>query len=237
MSRRSTRLNPAQEFTNSPDLDQSQATSTSTGLFNLIQTSTPLTAIPSSTNTTLTLLMHSTNAFGTWGAGFAKALQTRYPSAELIYKSWCDEKRPTSDQWPSKDLVGRCLVVDPQDEDQDSSSKGASGNAVAIACLFTSYGYGGRPVKSGKGGGHAAKDGVKKVVESTKTALEELRGWITKIEEGTEGIGKDGKKREVVVYSPKFNSGNFGVDWEDTKAMIMEAFADWEGEWRILANR
>lgn len=133
-------------------------------------------------------------------------------------------------------MVGRCLVVDPQDEDQDSS-KGASGNGVAIACLFTSYGYGGRPVKSGKGGGHAAKDGVKKVVESTRTALVELRGWITTIEKGPEETDKDGKKRKVIVYSPKFNSGNFGVDWEDTEAMIKEAFADWDGEWRILANR
>lgn len=144
-------------------------------------------------------------------------------------------------------------------EAQEGNERGEGrGNGVAIACLFTSYGYGGRAVKGGKNGngGHAAKDGVGKVKESTKVALKELRRWIggaegkEEQEKGKEdedqGDGRSSpkkkdsvkrKKRKIVVYSPKFNSGNFGVDWDVTADMIREAFADWEGEWRILADR
>lgn len=114
---------------------------------------------------------------------------------------------------------------------------------VVIACLFTSYGYGSRAVRSGKNGGHAAKDGREKVIEATRTALEELKRVVVaaereeEVDEDDEGGGEKAEKTKVVVYSPKFNSGSFGVDWEVTAGMIQEIFGDWEGEWRILADR
>lgn len=127
----------------------------------------------------------------------------------------------------------------PQDEDGDGSGE------VWIGCLFTSYGYGGRDVHGGKAGGHARKDAVGTVKRSTMGALRELRAWVGEVEKGViEGEGEDGddgkgQKRDkfkVVIYSPKFNSGNFGVDWEVTAVMIREVFGDWDGEWRILAH-
>lgn len=130
----------------------------------------------------------------------------------------------------------------PQDGDGDGSGE------VWIGCLFTSYGYGGRDVRGGKGGGHARKDAVGTVKRSTMGALRELREWVREVEKGIiEGEGGeeddgDGEKsqekgkRKIVIYSPKFNSGNFGVDWEVTAGMIREVFGDWDGEWRILAD-
>lgn len=207
-----------------------------------------------------------------------------YPNAEGVYKDYCDGTRSRGGKdgdvdgtgWPSRSLVGRCLVVEPQVEDRgyrgegdgddndgegqqrqqrqrqqqrgniDSSNDGGSG--VYIANLFSSYGYGSRAVKcTPNGGGHAAKDPPQTVKENTITALQELHGWIKEHEGLTgpeEGVGKmsRGKKdvlrtRKVVVYSPRFNSGNFGVEWAWTVDVIRKEFAEWQGEWRVLGDR
>lgn len=231
--------------------------------FTLVQTTMPLSSLPptdaspDADKDAIHLLIHATNSFGTWSAGFALALRKLFPAADLVYKSYCNDVRPSPDEWPTRDLMGRCLFVAPQKTDVERRG------SLWIGCVFTSYGYGKRAVRGPEG--HAAKDSAAKVVAYTKTALEDLRAWVEKVEKNgfpeeehstanttsthdknevlssksseEQPHERKEKKTKVVIYSPKFNSGNFGVEWEITAAMIRETFDGWDGEWRILADR
>lgn len=44
----------------------------------------------------------------------------------------------------------------------------------------------------------------------------------------------DSKGIKMDIYSPQFNSGAFGIKWGDTKKLVEEIFAGWEGYWYVL---
>jgi ADP-ribose 1''-phosphate phosphatase len=123
-----------------------------------------------------------------------------------------------------------------------------------IGCLFTSYSYG-KPTKL-----KAGKDSPEKILSNTKAALKDLReqvevldaaqpgpvqeGLADKSEDRSGAVGEDKtadddreKKRVGLdvelgpLYACKFNSGSFGVKWEDTRALIEAAF---DGSNRVM---
>lgn len=186
--------------------------------------------IPSTPNS---FLLHSTNCLGTWGFGFALALAQCYPAAETVYKDFCNSYKLQSSggddgddsnknsSWPSRDLAGKCLIIPPQDEDI------ARGTAprLSIVCLFTSYGYGRARAKGNKPG----RDSGAVILAQTRASLGDFRGQLG----GLVGAGSV-EEKGLVVWSPMINSGAFGVAWEDTEALIVEAFEGWGGTWKLL---
>lgn len=72
-------------------------------------------------------LVHACNTHGVWGAGVAKQMADRYPSAAVEYRRACARDGAA--------LLGRALVF-PTDEYEGGKC------ATWIACLFTSVGYG-----------------------------------------------------------------------------------------------
>lgn len=163
--------------------------------------------------------MHSTNCLSIWGAGFAAELSRMFPAAYERYRVFCDESRPSpSDRWPSPSLAGKCIVIPPQEAD---ITMGAP--SINVVCLFTSYGYG-RPNKaSGKPG----KDGQRKILDQTVTALGDFRRQL-------EDMRAEGEEQHVVIYSPRFNSKAFRVPWERTRAAVENAFYGFEGSWNFM---
>jgi ADP-ribose 1''-phosphate phosphatase len=120
-----------------------------------------------------------------------------------------------------------------------------------IGCLFTSYSYG-RPAKS-KAGKDSPEKILSNTMAALKDLREQVglldAAQLASAQEGlavrrndtdkTSGKGVDGDstasedldKVEVrlddrlgPLYACKFNSGSFGVEWKDTRALIEEAF-------------
>ena len=71
-----------------------------------------------------TVLLHSCNTLGRWGAGIAKVLKTKYPHAYDANVAYCQQDGPT---------LGTALLV-PRADDQGHF----------VGCLFTSAGVGRR---------------------------------------------------------------------------------------------
>ena len=112
-----------------------------------------------------------------------------------------------------------------------------------MACLFTSKGYG-KPTKLKPG-----KDEPDVILANTREALKDLRRQVEELEAG-EGHPEDdasavkggkakGQKRAKrsngeelgELHACQFNSGSFGVEWEDTRKAIEEVF---EGSSRAM---
>lgn len=72
-----------------------------------------------------TILVHSCNCNGTWGAGIATQFKLRYPKYYSQYKEYCNKYEKT--------LLGMSI----QFRNQVNEKPGQS-----IACLFTSFSYG-----------------------------------------------------------------------------------------------
>lgn len=187
--------------------------------FIIQESSTTLADLP-----TNTILVHSTNCFGESGAGIAKAIAALLPGATEVYKEHCDSLRAGDKDWPDKSkLLGTCLLIPPQEADVK-----AKGKKIWLADLFTSYGYG-RPTNK-----KAGKDKKADIIKQTKDALQDLRSQLKGVSDGSVGTGKIEAPANA-CYSPKFNSGSFGVKWEETEQLLKDEFDDWEGEWFILA--
>ncbi|EXJ54865.1 uncharacterized protein A1O5_12931 [Cladophialophora psammophila CBS 110553] len=187
------------------------------------------------------VIVHAVNCQGVWGYGVALYLKRLYPEAFKIYKAHCESaNRPY-------DLIGTCLLIPPQPSDYEKEIrmrlKGTAniiplGQSVFrprrwIACLFTSIGYGKPNMKTNNPG----KDPPNKIIPNTRMALEELRvrledygpsNFNPRTAWKTEG-DKPGE-----IWSPKFNSGAFGVDWEDTRMVIDEEFEGFERPWTVV---
>jgi ADP-ribose 1''-phosphate phosphatase len=163
--------------------------------------------------------VHATNCLSIWGSGFAAELARMFPAAYERYRVFCSESRlHQSDRWPAPSLAGKCLIIPPQEADV---AKGAP--RVSIVCVFTSYGYG-RPNKST---GKAGLDSQSKNIEQTVFALRDFRRQLDqKRAEG--GMG------DVVIYSPRFNSGAFRVPWEKTTRTILNVFHDFQATWNYM---
>jgi hypothetical protein len=98
-----------------------------------------------------------------------------------------------------------------------------------IACLLTSVGYGNKNMRFNNPG----RDPPKKILEQTRTALESLRILLEdraqlKLSEEDE-YGVPGE-----IWSCKFNSGAFGVDWEDTKTILESEFYGFDRPFTIV---
>lgn len=74
----------------------------------------------------------------------------------------------------------------------------------SVGCLFTSEHYG------------RLKDPPEKIVEQTRTAVARFLEWLPD---------------NVPIYSARFNSYHFGVEWERTEALLLAA--DDEREWNV----
>lgn len=141
------------------------------------------------------------------------------------------------------DLAGKCLIIPPHIEDyQEEEKRSLKGKSHAlaelqqvskphrwIACLFTSVGYGNKNMRFNNPG----KDPPKKILEQTQTALESLRihleesAQLNPSEEDEYGVPGE-------IWSCKFNSGAFGVDWEETKKILESEFYGFDRPFTIV---
>jgi len=46
-------------------------------------------------------------------------------------------------------------------------------------------------------------------------------------------VGEE-RQKDIVIWSPKFNSGTFRVPWEETEGLIEEGFVNWPGRWCVM---
>ncbi len=148
-----------------------------------------------------------------------------------------------------KALIGTCQLIPPQEEDYEpaaitsmppskrrrvelSSSKSIPKESLSlrrhwIACLFTSIGYG-KPTKN-----HPGMDKPDVILENTRKSLVDLKEQIFKFESKEEEeeeekevstlrIAKAEGEMPGELWSCKFNSGLFAVDWADTRKVLEE---------------
>lgn len=156
-----------------------------------------------------TFFAHGCNCLGTWGAGVALELKELFPKAFEADRQSCREN-------PNRiNLPGTCLLIP-----HDASS--ALAPQVSMACLRTSLGFG-RPNPRTNNPGLDGKD---LVIKQTRSALRDLRAQL-------EDMGQE-RQKEIVIWSPKFNSGAFKVPWEETEGLIEEVFAGWAGKWCVM---
>lgn len=122
-----------------------------------------------------TILVHACNCEGSWGAGIAAEFKRRYPKYYSEYEDYCYKY--------DKTLLGMAIQFRGFAKDPGQ----------AIACLFTSYGYGTR------------KDSERLILRRTEAAVNCLLSTLPK---------------GVEVHSPKMNAGLFRVPWEKTESII-----------------
>jgi hypothetical protein len=149
-------------------------------------------------------------------------------------------------------LIGTCLLIPPQPYDYERARtlklKGIDNALLGeitipkprrwIACLFTSIGYG-RPNKKTNNPG---KDSPSLILQHTRLALEELR---TRLEDYAisdpkkmKFLGTTAKEaadeKPGEIWSSKFNSGAFGVDWEVTREVLVQEFDTFGSPWTLV---
>lgn len=125
-------------------------------------------------------------------------------------------------------LKGKDSIVVP--------SSTVQGTRHWIACLFTSIGYGKPNISKNNPG----KDSPVAILKNTRAALEELKVRLedfgpSNFNEETNWMTDDEKPGEI--WSVKFNSGAFGVDWEETRVILEEEFNDFERPWTVVERR
>lgn len=102
--------------------------------------------------------------------------------------------------------LGTALIIPPQPQDYTSSSSTPGGDRKKhwIVCLFTSRAY-------GRG---VSKPDV--ILENSVHAIRDMRKQLEELFENDDEAQKwDGK-----IYSCRFNSGLFGVEWKDSKRVL-----------------
>lgn len=124
----------------------------------------------------------------------------------------------------------------PKDEKAESRDWEDYRPRLWIACLFTSLGYGKKNMRLNNPG----RDTVRKILYNTAVALENLRTQLeeftpSNFDEETAWDTDDDKPGEIRAC--KFNSGAFGVPWEETEALIEQEFKDFERPWVIVDNK
>jgi ADP-ribose 1''-phosphate phosphatase len=168
-----------------------------------------------------------------------RTTSTQYPAAYKAHNEHCKAT-------PIEKLIGTCQLIPPQEEDyspkvepsrppskrrrvertnesEDQQSTGSKRHW--IACLFTSRGYG-KPTKK-----HPGMDKPEIILEQTRNAVRDLRQQLAKLgvseEKVTEGADLKGERaveQNVLgeLWSCKFNSGLFAVEWADTRKVLEE---------------
>ena len=182
-------------------------------------TQTPVSSIksipscPAAASTTI--VAHGCKCLGNWGAGIALELRELFPNAFKADRQSCQEAQSRAS------LPGTCLLI-PYETTWPLTSADPAAPMVSIACLRTSLGFG-RPNQRTNNPGLASKS---LVLAQTRSALRNFRAQL-------EEMGEE-QQKEIVVWSPKFNSGAFKVPWEETEDIIEEVFAGWAGKWLVL---
>jgi ADP-ribose 1''-phosphate phosphatase len=136
------------------------------------------------------LLIHACNTQGSWGAGIAAALRTRYPNAYKIYRAHCLE---THDPKTNPVPTGTCLLIPPCE-----TMRGKEHHW--IGCVFTSANYG------------ATKDSPDMILSNTGPAMRELLEKASVATKNGKGVGE--------VRMCLVNSARFAVPWEKTMEVL-----------------
>jgi ADP-ribose 1''-phosphate phosphatase len=165
-------------------------------------------------------LVHATNCLAIWGSGFAAEMSYMFPAAYEQYRIFCNAaKADPSHLWAPQSLAGKCFIIPPQERDIQMGAP-----SVHVVCLFTSHGYG-RPNKAN---GKPGVDRMSKILEQTNVALADFRRQL----EETRGRGE---VQDIVIYSPRFNSGAFRVPWDQTQVAVHDMFRDFACTWNFMA--
>lgn len=138
------------------------------------------------------ILGHSCNCMGSWGAGIALQFKRRHPDAFKQYKDHC-----AAHAGKPEELLGTCLLIHSK--------------TYWIACLFTSVGNS----SSNCGRPRSSKDDI---VEATRLALADLlrqlhgERYISELQPGDDYF--------PVINIPQINAGLFCVPWNETESVI-----------------
>ncbi len=171
----------------------------------------------------------------------AFANNAKCPAAYDLYRAQCQRAdRPYN-------LIGTCLLIPPQPQDRQQDRrlkfKGVGGVKISeipilkprrwIACIYTSVGYGKPNMKINNPG----KDSPANILKHTRTAIRSLRSNLegfgpSNFNKMTRSETDDEKPGEI--WSPKFNSGAFGVDWKETLKILEEEFFGFERPWIVV---
>ncbi|EXJ87464.1 hypothetical protein A1O3_04424 [Capronia epimyces CBS 606.96] len=189
------------------------------------------------------VIVHAVNCQGVWGYGIAAQLKKSFPEAYRVYRTHCQQNTK------AYDIIGTALLIPPQPKDYKEEMTREDGNTQPatvctgsttvfakrrwIACLFTSAGYGRPNPAINKIG----KDSKQRILNRTRSALEYLRVLLeefgpSNFDEDTNWRTDDDKPGEI--WSCKFNSGAFGVEWESSCAILEQEFATFERPWTIV---
>ncbi|OJJ45751.1 hypothetical protein ASPZODRAFT_133621 [Penicilliopsis zonata CBS 506.65] len=160
-------------------------------------------------------LIHACNSQGSWGAGIANTFRIRYPAAYRMYRVHCARyiRRPQY-QIVSSCAHGRtsrrrrlpegtALIIPPQEYDYEHSDK-----RHWIICLFTSPRFG------------QNRSSPEVILENTVFAIADMKRQlrILRVREVEGGPAE--------LWSCRFNSGLFGVEWRLTRSVLEDAHLD-----------
>ncbi|KAB8202167.1 MacroPoa1plike [Aspergillus parasiticus SU-1] len=165
-------------------------------------------------------LIHACNCIGSWGGGIAKAFKQKYPAAYNIYHTHCqkykfspeylvtsdppDQPHKPQSSTRNKEIQlpeGTALIIPPQEKDYKGKAK-----KHWIICLFTSRNYGKR----------VSPPDV--IIRNTELAIADMVRQIHRLRAEESGIGE--------LWSCRFNSGLFGVEWVLSRRVLEESGLD-----------
>ncbi|KAL4880925.1 hypothetical protein BJY04DRAFT_218765 [Aspergillus karnatakaensis] len=161
---------------------------------------------------------HACNCLGGWGKGIAKAFRTKYPAAHEVYQAHCDWYGKSPQYLDTSNIVvstgritrqvqrpeGTALLIPPQKSDYEREG----GKRHWIICLFTSRCYG-RRVSS-----------ADVVLQNTELAIADLKVQLDILKSGY--LGPD-VVAITELWSCRFNSGLFKVDWKYSREILDES--------------
>lgn len=149
----------------------------------------------------------------------------QYPAAYAVYRSNClkysrrkpqyktvEPTNPKGKPVKSRLPTGTALLIPPQEKDytaQDDDEEGQERKKHWIICLFTSRGYGKRVSRPAT------------ILAYTELAVADLKEQLEGLEERGEGEGDFEPPREL--WSCRFNSGLFDVEWCRSRRVLEEA--------------
>lgn len=83
-----------------------------------------------------------------------------------------------------------------------------------VVCLFTSRGF------------SKEKDSEEEILKNTYTSVNTLLNFLNEIN----------PDKTIAVASPKINAGMFGVPWEKTEKILLDATEKYERTWIVYTN-
>lgn len=195
--------------------------------FKILDTHHTLTTGPK-----FSFIVQSCNTLGNCSSGFAKLFKNEYHNAYQRYVEQVnklEKEEGTPYPKPGKGL-GKAIIIPPQAHDS-----GPNKLPVFHVCLLVSRGFG-APGKDGRPG----KDSKASIRSNTRKALKHFKSRLTdKLESNVwneiqELMNWGPQGQNIDIYSPRINSGGFHIDWDETRGVIEDIFAEWRGRWYLL---